>query len=369
MVDLQEALKENLQQGLCNILSTAQRTAELGSGFYDSIGLRGAGQTSSQAAQMWSAAAGLACNRPPQDLSGETGPRFDGGQCAVDYNVTASRSFSESASGSPAFTDGPFTQRMTGPVKIVSLNDNETGNVGEAIRGTQGRQISASSQTRDVVFLFDISTARVDGQPDTCGDPPGQGPPYEPGDFTTNPVIPYDDESGNPQTVSPTVVYKPVTVSPDGQFSVPISVEFQDGSSVFGDFNLTTGDINIGGGNGAGDGVSGPDRELEPEEQPTEGEQLIGVRVVSTIGDFSAARVTEINGIGNAPNLLVPRVASVLFRYESSVGNGWGQPIDVKTDDAVILADGDAVEFAVVPQQGVTVQSRAIVRPKCPKCS
>lgn len=357
---------DNVRQGLCNILSLAERTAQLGSGFYNSLGLRGPGQTSDQAAQMWGNAAGLACNRPPQDIPSQTMPPFTGGQCPGDSYIANVQSATYIRFGQPV-TEGPFGNGI-GPGPLTF----ESGPTFQRIRSAAGGilanfDISNIPDATELVSV-DFNVRRQDGQPDTCGDPPGITPEYDPNDFTITPTINYDDADGIPRTFSPTILYKPIRVSPNGQFSVPIQITFEDNSNSFGDFNLTTGDITIGGGNGAGDGVSGPDRELDEDEEPGEDETLVGVRVRSTISSISTARVTELFSSGGGPNLYVPRVASVLFERESANGLGWSDPIDVKTLDAVIYSEGEAVRYVVIPRNGVAVSSNPIVRPSCPPC-
>jgi hypothetical protein len=313
---------------------------------------------------MWANAAGLACNRPAADLSGEVAPPFQGGQSPGVIYVFDCQSTDKGVPNSPIFNRsgvGPLSITFDVPPSQTSAAQIRDGNGNEIIAA------GSNAPDADINWLI-FNVVRADGQPDTGGDPPAQGPPYDPGDFTITPTVNYDDRDNNPQSFSPTIVFKPTIVAPNGEFTVPISIDMPDGSQLFGDFNLTTGDISIGGGNGAGDGVSGPDRELPEGQPPEENEALVGVRVRSTISSLSQARVTELLSSGTAPNLYVPRVASVLFRRESSVGDGWSEAIDVKTLDSVIYAEGEAVDYSVVAREGVTISVNAIVRPKCEPC-
>lgn len=368
MVSLFEALSDNVQQGLCNSLSLAENTARLGSNFYGSIGLRGASQTSQQAAQMWSNAAGIACNREPQDLSGLTGPPFPGGQCPGTLYAVTTRQRTV-VNGNENITQ-PGTANGVGPLSFTSTPpDGSAPNTAyEAVLDAGGNPVrfaavsSGDPNAQLEAELLVDSVVPLNGGPNNCGDPPGNAPGYEPGPFTTNPTVNYEDENGDPQTTSPTIVYRPLRTGPGGDFVVPVSVEFEDGSSVFGDFNLTTGDLNFGGGNSGGDGVSGPEREKDPDEPLAEGEKIVGVRVISSPSSDGAAKITRIFGVGDSPDLLVPRTGSVLFKYESSVGNGWSQPFDVKTSDAVIYSEEEAIDAVFIPQVSVTFTLKWIVR-------
>lgn len=368
MSTLYEALTDNVRQGLCNTLSLAENTARLGSSFYGSIGLRGVGQTSQAAAQMWSNAAGFACNREPQDLTTEAGPPFPGGQCPGTLYAVVSRG--RTTINGQEFNVGPNTGTGPGPLTFVdtpppgSVPNTKYQAVLDA-NGTPVANSSASSSDPNTVLsaeLFIDSVTPLNGGPNDCGDPSGTIPPYEPGPFTITPTVNYDDENGDPKTTTPTIIFRPVVTGPTGDFTVPISVEFPDGSFSFGDFNLTTGDINFGGGNSGGDGVNGPEREVDPDDELGEFEKIVGVRIISTVPPPGTSKIRRIFGVGSAPDLLIPRAGSVLFRYETAVGNGWSQPIDVKTSDAVIYADEVACDAVFIPQVSVTFTLTWIVK-------
>lgn len=353
-----EELLAAVRAGLCNTTSLAQRTAELGQGFWNSVGLRGAGQTSSQAAQMWGNAAGLACNREPQDIEDAIAPPFSGGQCpGVFYRVITTNA------PNPPFNPAQSTSGPgVGPLSYVT--DNGPGFSSAGIVDANGNAIAGGSYdgSNGPVVVTVIDVQRLDGQPDDCGDAPVSVDPYDPANFTVSPPVTFTDENGTDVTINPTIVYSPITTNEGNEFSAPFEITFEDGSSLFGDFNLSTGDINIGPGNSGGGGAAGPEREKDPDEPLEEGEEIIGVRVVSAFATLSGARLTEIATVGNAPNLYVPRLATVLFRRETAVGNGWSQPYDVQTTDAVIYSDVVSIDAAVTFRPGVTGSYKLVLR-------
>ena len=358
VVTFQENLVDTVRQGLCNTLSIAQRTAQLGERFYGTVGLRPIADASGQAAQLWSNAAGLACNRVPQDLSNEVVPPFQGGQCpGVRYSFTRTVEFPPNPPGTPRVFNsvlGPlqYVERVTDQRRITEVLDGE------------GEVVSSASTDLDnaqpIINVFNV--VRDDGLPDDCGNPPAQGPEYNPVDFTLPRTINFDDDGGNPQSINVDLVYKPVNTNESGDFVVPIDVEFEDGSSLFGDFNLTTGDINFGGGNTDGDGVTNEPTELEDnEENVPEGLVVVGCRVIVAI-DENASRATEIFGDGSSPNLFVPRLGTIRFRYQAPGGGATlGPDISVKQRNELFWSGPVAIGVAVQEDIGSQFTVRLIV--------
>ena len=229
--------------------------------------------------------------------------------------------------------------------------------------GTSDIASSFLNQFNPEATNLSVSVNRTDG-PDNCGNLPSNIIPYDPNDFTVPTSIDFDDENGDPQSLDVDVVYKPVVTNGDNQFVVPVSITFEDGSSLFGDINLNENNINVGPGNGAGDGVTGEPVELEPGEEPGDGEEIVGVRVTTTAVDLQQSGVTQLFSPTSTEVLYVPRLAVVLFEYDAQPGDGFGVGLDVKTDDAVLYSDGPAKSVDVWARQGVTFEVRLLVRPK-----
>ncbi len=354
---LQDELRTAIRAGLCFTTTAASATAALGQRFYDSVGARGIGQLSGQAAQLWDNAAGLACNRAPRDISPALGVPFQGGQCPALYRMTA-----QPAKNGVLFAS-PSTKTGVGPISYEAGPNDPTGSFARiSIPANNNWFIAGTSEAGAVISYVVQSLEKLDGQPDDCGSLPPVAPPYNPDDFTTTPTVTYTDDEGVDRTISPTLVFAPITTNLNNQFTVPVEITLGPGSQLFGDFNLTTGDVNIGPGNSGGGGSGGPEREKDPGEELEEGEEIIGVRVISTVDSLGKAQLTEIATVGDAPNLYVPRVASVLFRYETAVGTGWSQPFDVQTLDAVIYSGEPAIDAGVTFRTSVTGSYKLVLR-------
>ena len=353
-----DELVSAVRQGLCLTTSTAQRTAELGQNVWNSVGLRGVGQLSGQAAQLWGNAAGLACNRQPQDIGAAISPGFEGGQCPGDrYEVDITRNNGPVSTRS--VTDGgDFIQ---GPISGISQFDNGTGLNNYRLNVGNGIVNLATNFTQPQNFQI-VAIRNLTNPSDDCGSPSPVVDPYDPDNFTTSPPVTFTDENGIDVTINPSVTYAPITINANNEFSAPFEITFEDGSSLFGDFNLSTGDVNIGPGNSGGGGSAGPEREKDPDEPLEEGEEIVGVRVVSAFETLSGARLSEIATVGDAPNLYVPRLATVLFRRETAVGDGWSQPFNVQTIDAVIYSDVVSIDAAVTFRPGVTGSYKLVLR-------
>lgn len=358
MVTFQEGLADNVRQGLCNTLNIAERTAQLGSRFYDTIGLRPIADTSEQAAQLWSNAAAVACNRPSQDLSGQITPPFVGGQCpGTWYRVNGINN----ANGIPfsvnRTNDG---QNLEGPIQGIREIAGD-GGFRWVVVGGNGEAGIASSIDPDFFDGQITSVVPILG-PDDCGDPPPQGPPYSPSDFTVPRTINYDDNGGTPRSTDVDIVYGPTNTGPGGDFVVPFEIEFEDGSSLFGDFNLSTGDINFGGGNSGGDGVTDEPTELEDgQEDVPDGLVVVGCRVIVAI-DEAASRATEIFGDGSAPNLFVPRLGTIRFRFEAPGGGPTlGPDISVKQRNELFWSGPPCLGVAIQEDIGSQFTVRLVV--------
>lgn len=363
-------LANTVRQGLCNITDVAGFTAQLGASFYGSLGLRGASQTSEQAAGLWSAASNLACNRQPQDLSNELDPGFSGGQCSgVSYGVV----WQLIRNGSPVL-DTNFdpcnfsTNTFPGPIRGIRLTPDAVEGLFSATL-EYGSPVQSRPLGNNVEDAFIVTVDRCDGQPDDCGSPPPAIPEFNPGDFTIQPDVTYTDDSGTDVTIPVTIEYSPVVTDDGGNFSVPITVQFQDGSSVFGDFNLTTGDISFGGGNSAGDGVNPDPVELPEGEDPDDLVDVIGVRVVSAIGPATIARTNNLIS-PSGESIYIPRLGSITFKYaEDVIAQGTSQTFDIMSQDSVIIAPRPIISAQAFPQVGTTFSIRYLVVPKPSSCS
>lgn len=364
MVSYVEDLTDKVKQGLCNVTRTAGATAALGSRFWGSVGYRGGEQTSRQAAQLWSNASGIFCNRQRNDTDPEFTDPFTGGQCPGQlYTFRRQGVIDGTPFGSISFATAP------GPIRVVTEAIEPQGSRSVVLTGDGERLPCAATTFPDRTTdcqITDVQTA--DGSPDVCGNPPPTGPDYNPQDFTFPTTINYDDEDGAPQSEPVDIVYRPVEPGPNLDFTVPFQVNFNDGSSIFGDVNITTGDINIGPGNQGGDGLQPEPRELEENEDPPPGTKIVGVRVFSQFSSLKEAGLTELFSSDGGENIYVPRLGSVLFKFEGDAGQGESQTEDFKTLDSVIYSEKPATSARIFSRQGVTTTFRYLVVPCSSLC-
>jgi hypothetical protein len=203
-----------------------------------------------------------------------------------------------------------------------------------------------------------IQLTRVDGQPDTCGNPDvPPPPPFPPGGDTFDIDVTYQDNDGDIVDIDgdvtiyapiiapiiPVTVYAPVTVDLGGvtfDGSLEFSPEFK--------FNFGTppGDDSTGGG-------APPSIPEPPDSDPDQPEDDSNVRLLGVVvrsqqsGRILQTEIAQVDG----PTLYVPRIANVYFRVRSAGVSSWLGPYDVKTSNAWVpvpentFAVGTAVDW------------------------
>lgn len=340
MSDLRDSLGETVLAGLCNTLSLSSALGQLGSNLWRSAGADGVAGAGQQLARGFAAASDVVCGREPRDPVADYGPPFTGGQCVGDsYDV----SFEGGIIGSTPFSG---TRTILGAVGIVQIIDPPpfpsqeewyltTDGVPVFLLQSGQTDINGEPQS----FFEITNVARTDGQPDTCGNPPPQVPDYDPLDFSPTLPVNYDDSAGNPQTFNLPVVYGPGELNENGDFIVPVSLEFAPEVNVNANINLNTGDLSINGGF-----QSGP-QEIPEEEDVPEGAVLVGVRVIFTQAEAEKTRATERLDNGSGETLWLPRLAAVRFEYEEVSGPGFGPTFSAQTLESVIWAERPAIGF------------------------
>lgn len=365
MVGLFEAIRDTALSIYCTAAAPVATGLAILGNVYEGLGGEEQGEDLRDAAQLYRSAQQVACNRPPDDIGPAVNPGFSGGQCVGDiYEVDTSRN------GGP-----PSTQTMTnqgqpiqGPISGIEQFDNGTGLFNYRLIVGNGFTNLATNFTTPQNFTI-VAIRNLTNPSDPCGNPGPEIPQYDPTDWTSTPTINYDDDGGNPMTVSPTVVFSPNFLGPDGGLRVPFDFEFAPGVNLTGDINLNTGDITLGGGgNGNGPDYSDPQEEEQPSGGPGELGDVIGVRVVST-EDGSGVDTTEILQTGGNPNIYVPRTATVAFRYQTGVNtSAWGTDIPVKNLNFVVWAERPALEVRVTPESGWMLDVRRILEKRTGEC-
>jgi len=204
--------------------------------------------------------------------------------------------------------------------------------------------------------ISSLSFERLDGQPE-CGDPDPVYPP--PINFTTNIDVTYNIDDGTEVTVTIPFIFAPITANFNGTLRIPFTFDFGgfefSGNINLPDFNLTINPPSIPPGSGDDlEPVGGDDGDTIPPLPPEE--KIIGVVVNSAIAN--PGRVSSVD-FEAAPDIIIPRAASVKFAYSIGAATFWSSDIDVKTLRAFIpcpFSQGaDAV--VVTPYIGLTSTS------------
>ena len=215
-----------------------------------------------------------------------------------------------------------------------------------------------------------VSLTREDGLPDNCGDSPGSPPPAQP------------PQTGSIGPINITVggvtynlggasvnIYAPVNIPIYGGLHIPISVRFAPSIAFPGGTNLpvylSLPDLNIN------TRISFYNFDLSTEiknltlkvsfpdatgggggELPSS-ERLIGLQVLSTVSPD--APITVINGGSSAPNLYVPRLATVRFTPPEGFPSLVAVDQDVKSLDQWVPVPWfyGAGGYTILPNVGV----------------
>lgn len=299
------------------------------------------------------------CDEDPGNYTPPTAP-FEGGQCpGVDYTVTVdvTRINSFCSQVSSQYSSSGFI----GPITSVDLRD--PFRIGQCPAGDPNSRLTVTHSPGGVTTestleafgttapfeITNIAIARTDGQPDTCGNPEPDIPPWPPAGDTYNISPTYIDNSDNSVNLSGNVVLFAPVFAPFVPVKVfaPIRVDLGgvviDGTIEFApDFTVNLGAPS--GDNSPGNPDGNPDDE-DPTGVPTtpddeDNRRLLGlfVRSVSD-GTDKATRVAQSNG----PDLFVPRLAQVYFRVRAGRTVGWSGPFDVNTQSQWVPAPRNAI--------------------------
>lgn len=241
-------------------------------------------------------------------------PNFSGGQCpGIEYIVTveADRGFGG--------TTTPVTYTLTGYGEIRSIqaefNPPEFPNVLTVmVRGEPGAKVPGGSDGEIVggagftITITSISVVRFDGQPDTCGDPPGEGyPPIPP------PTLPDVTQTINiTNNAGDSIDYGTVVnFDVDGTILFPPTVNVE-GIEVTIDVGGVSIDNSKSKKSGGGGGQSVPlDEEEEEEEETEEIEKLVAI-TISSVGESLVHPSTS--GRGTSPDVFY--IGWVQFSFE-----------------------------------------------------
>lgn len=279
---------------------------------------------------------------------------FQGGQCTTLYRVeyTNPQGFNlaindltgplgfETEQVFRGFCPDPFTQYF------ITFNDGATRqSLGDDQQGTTCNKTGMAAVINSVI--------RQDGQPDNCGSPPPDIPPYSP--ITINNNVTYIDSSSQQVTENyDFTVNAPVIIG--GILIAPVTVA---GNNFTVELGLTiNGGVDFNFGNGGNtDTQTGSEPPINPIPEPPGNEtenRIIAVLVTASVNqsDFTGTIIFQ---QGN-PDIYVPRLGSVSFYVAAGPAAGWTSDIDVKNLRSYIRCPvpQGAINVAATPQPGVT---------------
>lgn len=323
------------------------------------------------------AAYNMLCNRkPPSD---EPLP-FNGGQCPVQYTITSVARLR--SIGDPTLDD-PLTRTdiLPGPIygiRGIVVSNGLIQRVVIDFQSPSGPAEFTLYGTSNLGYLLDFgitSIARVDGQPDNCGNPARPVPPDPPpGSNITNTTITYTDSTGSTITAPITITFGKGFIDVNGQVNINASININNDFDIDAVINFHTGEISYGvslgvKGNlsiGSG-GISSsnvvtitpiPPSGVDPgngNPDPREDRRIVGVLV--TVTDPPTGRATTI-GQDENPDIFAPRLGNVNFlcRIGTSLSGGWSGDIAVKNRRHLIQCPWDegAIDVKGTPEPGVT---------------
>lgn len=298
-----------------------------------------------------------------------TPPQFTGGQCpGVEYDVFFTFDYRGTQGPNCTLSTGSRTRRGLGPVQGVFVTAEDSPNPDRynsvvTTRFADGDQVGPATFTEfecDGYAVTGVTVTRVDGQPDDCGDPPPVVEPFPPQGDTINIDVTYTNNEGDivtelgdfnlfaPIVIAPVTIVAPIRVNlPDVSFNgqIVLSPEFE--------VDLFPPSFD------KAPGVVGEESEPPPEDSKRE---LLGVRV--RCGNPGDTQATRVFGVGNTPDLWVPRLASVFFevRVEDVVTRS--RDYDLKQEDQFfpVPDKGLVTRFFVIPVPGASVTSQAVYK-------
>lgn len=365
-----DGVRDVVRNSFCNVLSVAEGYFDFGDSAREAVGFPEPIATVPRGAL--NGLTSLFCDRIPSPIPDGPPPPFTGGQCPTNYTVEVE--YTGIFGGSPEGGIATATPEL-GPI----------GQAYAVLPAAGGLEIYLPTGAGDVLMvgrggfpgawvnpeILNQSVVRIDGLPDDCGDPPpGSTPDPPPG---TDTPIPDDIVVGPPgsEVVIPiTIVFSGPLVNVNGDFTIGFNIENPE-FSIFGDINLTTGDINFNFGGRNPDNekcclppdVDDDDTDEEGEEEDDETKNnIVGVLVNGTV-DNSVIKATFV-GQENGPDFYQPRIANIYFLLRLKGQIFWTEPISAKHPNQYIQCPVDfgAIRVVASPVEGVSIRLTPIRR-------
>jgi hypothetical protein len=320
------------------------------------------------------------CGLPlPPDFS--PSPPFTGGQCPVQYTVVVGWNFvSNGMVIPPENTPQSGAVLVTGAIQGAEIRRSSGGYQVGAVGASGFSQASALSGNPDANGLSltnpsIISVTRVDGLPDTCGNPNPTYPSYQPGDNSVTENVTVINNEGDTLTIPVVLVFGYATLNIDGTVSIPVNADFTLNPEFNGnfDFNLNTGDLKIDvsnpaaprpspctdpGGYNVDVDIPEPPASIPdapglppPDTEPAERQKLLRGCIVTT--QLLDGNETIIFQESN-PDIYVPSLGYVQFLVRVGGASAWTNDIPVKCLRTFIPCpwDGGAVDVKGTPRYG-----------------
>lgn len=263
---------------------------------------------------------------------------FEGGQCdGIAYTVVIQFD--------SRFVQGEqtTTPNVIGPISGVTTVTNPNGTRQPVIQANPNKNAgSPSSDSLSYQDPFIVSVTREDGQPDDCGDPPADIPPFSPAprpiSFTYQDVNNTTVNVSGDMTIFAPVVIAPVTVIAPVRVELP-DFNFDGYLSFDPTFEFNFGRQGAEKSPGDGDPNNGPDDPIDNPITPEDDSdrRLIGMKVIATPDGTNRNTIIPQSG---GPTLYLPRIANAYFRVRNRGGLSWFGPITVR----------NRAEFVPVPE-------------------
>lgn len=365
--------RDEIVDGIRNAFCSA---LEIQQNYYGWLGQNPFAVSGRLAEQFFATAYRLACNREPPD---QPAPEFTGGQCpGVVYNIIVDiyACVTAGCATDPNYNIGNYT----GPISYVRGGFQPGSGWGAFVGVSTGEAfflLSSAGPTAYTSFdTVNIRCTRVDGLPDTCGNPPPPVPTPDPGFNQPSINITYTDNSSNDVTLPVNFIFAPVRVNLKGQFTVPVRINVGDiDLQLGGDINLSTGDIEINFGNPnynrngqptpdsftpGNDLPDNPPSVPEPvTPPPIDSNNSSTTRIIRacivTVTEMDSQTVTLIVQ-GDNPDIYAPSLGFINFEVAVGQNTAWTADIPIKNLRQIVecpITSG-AIAVAGTPRQGVT---------------
>lgn len=373
MANFLDGLAETVNRGFCVVLGGVAQQAEI----LQYVLEPGFGQQYNPFPGLY--AQNCPLDPPPQPSFGIAGGQCEGVNYRVEvyYTVTPTQ---PPGAPIPGVTALNSQQVVRSPTLFVSRNQSNNvwsvifrsrDNADFPVTVFNGNPFNGKAE----VTIDNVVIIRQDGQPDTCGNPPGDNEDYQPGDNIYNDNVTYVDNTSSTVNIPVSLVFGYATVNIDGTLNIPINAQFALNPTFNGNFNfnVNTGDLvpsfdnpsapivppgaDPGGYSPSGDIPSPPDSipdspELPPPtSEPTERQRLLtGCIVTTQVLDGNETILFQEEN----PDIYIPSLGYVQFLIKVRGASAWTNDIPVKCLRTFIPCpfEGGAIDVKGTPRYG-----------------